>query len=88
MNEPRVQCLDCAALDRYFSDLVTFAVDADDLPLKIYVSKFESSDFGSAESSTHTQSENHGIPRARWALIPHTGVKQSGYFVSRKRPPL
>ena len=81
MNQPRLQRLDCAALDRYFSDLVTFAVNEDHFPLKIYVSKFESSNLSPAESSTHTQSENHGIPRACWALIPHTGVKQSRYFV-------
>ncbi len=81
MNQPRLQRLDCAALDRYLSDLMAFAVDADHFPLKIYVSKFESGNLSPAESSTQAESENHGIPRACWALIPHTGMKQSRYFV-------
>jgi hypothetical protein len=82
MNQPGLQRLDCATLDRYFSDLVAFAVDADHFPLKIYVSKFESSNLSPAESSTQTKSENHGVPRACGALVLHAGVKQRGDLVT------
>jgi hypothetical protein len=82
MNQPRLQRLDCASLDRYFSDLVAFAVDADHFPLKIYVSKFESSNLSPAESSTQTEGKDHGIPRTCGALVLHTGVKQRSDLVT------
>jgi hypothetical protein len=60
---------------------VTFAVDADHFPLQINISNCKPSDFGSAESSTHTKGEDHGISRTCWTLVAHTGMKQSRYFV-------